>query len=62
MEKALIHPTADELDDWNDYQKVKTERRQSEAASLLFGGTQLDQVKSADSGYSSRSRQASKPN
>ena len=23
MDKALCHPTADEMDDWNDYKKVR---------------------------------------
>lgn len=51
MEKALSHPTAEELDDWRDYYRVKTERRGSDVVSLNFSDSELDQIKSADSGY-----------
>ena len=60
MEKALSHPTADELDDWNYYYRIKRERKGSDAVSLLFGDNDLNQIKSADSGYFGRSRQGSK--
>jgi len=60
MERALLHPTADELDDWKDYHRVRAERRGSEVVSLLFSDSELDHVKSTDSGYLSRSRQGSK--
>ncbi|KAI9875977.1 MAG: hypothetical protein M1830_007618 [Pleopsidium flavum] len=60
MQRALCHPTADELDDWKDYQRVKAERRGSDVVSLLFGDSEMDQSKSIDSGYFSRSRRGSK--
>ena len=60
MEKALSHPTADELDDWEDYHRLKTESRGSDVVSLLFGDSELDQNTSADSGYISRSQQGSR--
>ena len=60
MERAICHPTADEMDDWKDYQRTKAERRGSDVVSLLFGDGELDQTKSRDSGYLSRSRQGSK--
>lgn len=60
MEKALLHPTADELDDWNDYLRVKGKYTGSEVVSMLFGDSELDKTKSPDSGYLSRSRQGSK--
>lgn len=60
MEKALSHPTAEELDDWKDYYRGKKERKGTDAVPLLFGDNELDQIKSADSGYFSRSQQGSK--
>lgn len=60
MEKALLHPTADELDDWKEYHQAKTERRRSDMVSSLFSDSGLDHIKSADSGYLSGNWQGPK--
>ena len=59
MEKALAHPTADEIDDWKDYQREKAREKGLSLLSLRWGES-LEEKKrmsgvSDDSGYFSLS-------
>lgn len=59
MKEALAHPTADEIDDWNDYQLSKNAPR-SHLIRSVYGDPDVDQAIAfddhvrRDSGYSSR--------
>ena len=59
MDKALAHPTADEMDDWKDYQREKA-REKGLSVLCLRWGESLEEKKrmsalSDDSGYFSLS-------
>ena len=63
IDRALLHPTSDELDDWEDYQHAKHEQRGSDLRCFQDGevveplsrkkGRQLQYWFSLDSGYNS---------
>lgn len=59
IEKALAHPTADEMDDWKDYQRDKAREKGLSLLSLRWGESLADKSRlsgiSDDSGYFSLS-------
>lgn len=59
IKEALVHPTADEIDDWNDYQLSKN-GRSAKLVRSVYGDPDIDitaigfDMMRRDSGYSSR--------
>ncbi|KAL9100742.1 MAG: hypothetical protein Q9187_009329 [Circinaria calcarea] len=58
MEKAMCHPAADEMDDWNEYQREADHRKRKEATRQEWDFLPLTSIveahESVDSGYASR--------
>ena len=55
LEKALKHPTADEMDDWKDYRREKAKVKGGNLLNLRWGESYRDQKRKTDSGYFSLS-------
>ena len=58
MEKAMCHPAADEMDDWNEYQSEAENNKRKEATRQEWDSLPLTSIvaarESVDSGYASR--------
>lgn len=58
MEKAMCHPAADEMDDWNEYQSEAESNKRKEATRQEWDFLPLTSIvearESVDSGYASR--------
>ena len=55
IDKALMHPTADEMDDWKDYRRAKANEKGTNLLSLRWGESYQDKKRKPDSGYFSLS-------
>ena len=55
LDKALKHPTADEMDDWKDYRREKAKEKGGNLLSLRWGESYRDKKRKTDSGYFSLS-------
>lgn len=55
IDKALKHPTADEMDDWKDYRKEKAKEKGANLFSLRWGESYREKKRKTDSGYFSLS-------
>lgn len=57
IKDALSHPTADEIDDWEDYRRAKTNAQNGRSSSdstvlhLSTAGLEKERTESIDSGY-----------